>query len=327
MDKIKGSMDALSAMQLTAQMEGLDAQSKVLLRSKEVLAVILQGVVEEYRGYSRCEIMDFIEADSIVDGKEVSPGRTNAQILGDSTEFALLNEKVSQFDLAFRAKNPQLSTEKVLVRLHIDVEPQKTYHPGYPIEKRGIYYLARSLSSQLTLVTETMDYGRLEKCYSIWICRDDIPQEDRYSVSFYEVVNTKNIGGTAVDKQKYDLLTLVVIKLGDKMYNGDKADEGFDLLNFLNALMYPHKEDFMEVISDYIDFSKNEELWKESPHMTGLGQSIYEEGIEQGIKALVLDHIEENISKEKTILKIQKHFSLTREKAEEYYERFDIQSE
>ena len=331
MDKIKGSMDALSVMQLTAQMEGLDAQSKVLLRSKEVLAVILQGVVEEYHGYSRREIMDFIEADSIVDGREVSPGRTNTQILGDSTEFALLNEKVSQFDLAFRVKNPQLSTENVLVRLHIDVEPQKTYQPGYPIEKRGIYYLARSLSSQLSLVTETTDYGRLEKCYSIWICRDDIPQEDRYSISFYEVVNTKNIGGTAIDKQQYDLMTLVVIKLGDKMYNGDKAEEGFSLLNFLNALMYPHKEDFMEVISDYIDFSDNEELWKESPHMTGLGQSIYEEGIEegieQGIKAFVLDHIEENISKEKTILKIQKHFSLTREKAEEYYERFDIQSE
>ena len=322
MDKIKGSMDALSALQLTAQMEGLDAQSKVLLRSKEVLAVILQGVVEEYRGYSRREIMDFIEADSIVDGKEVSPGRTNAQILGDSTEFALLNEKVSQFDLFFRAKNPQLSTEKVLIRLHIDVEPQKTYRPGYPIEKRGIYYLARSLSSQLSLVTETTDYRRLEKCYSIWICRDDIPQDDWYSISSYEVVNTKNIGGTAVDKQEYDLMTLVVIKLGDKMYNGDKADEGFALFNFLNALMYPHKEDFIQVISDYIDFSENEELWKESPHMTGLGQSIYEEGIEQGIKALVLDHIEENISKDKTIIKIQKHFSLTREKAVEYYERY-----
>ena len=322
MDKIKGSMDALSALQLTAQMEGLDAQSKVLLRSKEVLAVILQGVVEEYQGYSRREIMDFIEADSIDDGKEVSPGRTNAQILGDSIEFALLNEKVSQFDLFFRAKNPQLSTEKVLIRLHIDVEPQKTYRPGYPIEKRGIYYLARSLSSQLSLVTETTDYGRLEKCYSIWICRDDIPQDDWYSICFYEVVNTKNIGGTAVDKQEYDLMTLVVIKLGDKMYNGDKADEGFALFNFLNALMYPHKEDFIQVISDYIDFSENEELWKESPHMTGLGQSIYEEGIEQGIKALVLDHIEENISKDKTILKIQKHFSLTREKAVEYYERY-----
>lgn len=61
--------------------------------------------------------------------------------------------------------------------LHVDVEPQKSYQPGYPIEKRGLYYLARSLSSQLSLVTEATDYGQLEKCYGIWICRDDIPQE------------------------------------------------------------------------------------------------------------------------------------------------------
>ena len=53
MDRIKGSMEALSAMQLTADMEGLDAQSKAVLHSKEVLAVILQGTVEEYKEYSR----------------------------------------------------------------------------------------------------------------------------------------------------------------------------------------------------------------------------------------------------------------------------------
>ena len=80
MDKVKGSLEALNAMQLTAGMEGLDAESKTLLHSKEVLAVILQGTVEEYEGYSRKEIMEFIEADSITGAKEVSAGRTNAQI-------------------------------------------------------------------------------------------------------------------------------------------------------------------------------------------------------------------------------------------------------
>ena len=34
MDKIKGSMEALSAMQITADTEGLDAESKTLLHSK-----------------------------------------------------------------------------------------------------------------------------------------------------------------------------------------------------------------------------------------------------------------------------------------------------
>ena len=162
MDKVKGSMEMLSSMQLTKDMAGMDAESKELLRNKAVLAVILKEVVAEYKGYSREEIMEFIEPDSVTDETEVSPGRTNTKVVGDSAEFSLLNEKVSYFDLAFRAKNPELSAENVRVSLHVDVEAQKTYRPGYPVEKRGIYYLARRLSAQLSLLTETTDYNQLE---------------------------------------------------------------------------------------------------------------------------------------------------------------------
>lgn len=136
MDKVKGSLEVLSAMQVTADTEGLDAESKTLLHSREVLAVVLQGAVEEYEGYSRKEIMDFIEGDSISDTKEVSTGRTNTQIQGGNTEFVQLNEKTSNFDMFFRARNPQLSVGDVLVSLHIDIEPQKSFRPGYPIEIR-----------------------------------------------------------------------------------------------------------------------------------------------------------------------------------------------
>ena len=59
MNKIGGSMEMLSAMQLTKDMAGLDAQSKMILHNKEVLAIILQDTVEEYKGYSRKEIMDY----------------------------------------------------------------------------------------------------------------------------------------------------------------------------------------------------------------------------------------------------------------------------
>lgn len=116
-------------------------------------------------------------------------------------------------------------------------------------------------------------------------------------------------------------MTLIVIKLGEK------GDEGYELLRFLNALMYPHKEGFMDTVSEYIDFSGNEELWKEVTHMTGLGQSILEEGMQQGmrqggIQALVLDNIEEQIPRERTIKKLQKRFGLTAEKSEQYYEQF-----
>lgn len=323
MDKLKGSMETLSAMQVTADMEGLDAECKTVLRSKEVLAVILQGAVGEYEGYSRKEIMDFIEADSITGTKEVTVGRTNTQVRGDSAEFVQLGEKTSNFDLFFRARNPLLSGDDVLVSLHVNVEPQKTYRPGYPVEKRGMYYLARALSSQLSLITGQTDYGQLEKCYSIWICRDDVPAGEQYSISFYEMTNVKNIGACNVAKENFDLMKLVVIRLGNKVYNGRKGDEGYGIFRFLNAVMYPRKDDFMEIMSEYIDFSENEELWQEADHMVGMGQSIFEEGIErgigQGIEAFILDYLEEGFSKERILEKLVRRFHLTQERAEQYY--------
>jgi len=330
MDKVKGSMEMLSSMQLTKDMAGMDAESKELLRNKAVLAVILKGVVAEYKGYSREEIMEFIEPDSVTDETEVSPGRTNTKVVGDSAEFSLLNEKVSYFDLAFQAKNPELSTENVRVSLHVDVEAQKTYHPGYPVEKRGIYYLARRLSAQLSLLTETTDYNQLEKCYSIWIFREDIPKRMKYSVSVYEITNTEETSACRIPKENYDLMTLVVIKLGDEVYNGKEEDEHYELLHFLSMIMYPHKEDFVDQMSRYIDLSGNQELQKEVERMSGLGESIYkegkekgkEEGKEEGIQALILDNLEEKIPMERILQKLQKRFHLTEEKAEAYYREF-----
>lgn len=150
MDKISGSMEVLSSLQITADTAGLDQAGKEIYKNKEVLAVILKGVVREFASYSYEEIMDFIEADSITGEEEVSSGRTNTKIQGDDKEFTALNEKVSLFDTKLRAVNPELSDEKIVVNLHIDIEPQKTYRPGYPIEKRGMYYLARELGAQLS---------------------------------------------------------------------------------------------------------------------------------------------------------------------------------
>lgn len=100
--------------------------------------------------------------------------------------------------------------------------------------------------------------------------------------------------------------------------------------------MYLHKEDFMETLSEYVDFSENEELWKEVTQVDGLGQRVFEEGMEKGvekgiakgiekgiakgIQAMIMENLEEQVSMEKIILKLQRHFGLTQEKAEQYYE-------
>ena len=120
-------------------------------------------------------------------------------------------------------------------------------------------------------------------------------------------------------------MTLIIIKLGDKEYNGKKGDEGFELLHFLNLLMYPHKEDFIEKISYYIDFSDNEELWKEAPHMFSLSQCIYgdgleegkEQGIEQGIQYLINVVEEFGGTMEMVVQQLMKKYGLDETNAQE----------
>lgn len=129
-------------------------------------------------------------------------------------------------------------------------------------------------------------------------------------------------------------MALVVIKLGNTVYNGDEEDEGYELLRFLNTIMYPHKDDFMDTVSEYIDFSDNEALHKEVIHVSTIEQIKYEgmreeltaelteELREEGIQALILDNLEEEIPKERTLVKLQKYFNLTEEKAKQHYEKF-----
>lgn len=269
------------------------------MQYREVLAVILKETVEEYQGYSEAEIMEFIETDSITEDTEVSSGRTNTKIVGTATEFAELSEKTSSFDIAFRAKNPRLSDGEVVINLYIDVEPQKNYRPGYPIEKRGIYYLSRRLCSQLDILTEKTDYNQLEKCYSIWICRDRIPEEEKMSISFYKLSNYKNTGNARPKESDYDLMTLVIIRLGNKDYHSKEKS----VLEFLTIIFQPHEKGFRKKLSRYISFEKRL-TGKEERKMIGLGESIYEEGIEQGIELKLLLLVCKKLAKGKSMTEI-----------------------
>lgn len=160
------------------------------------------------------------------------------------------------------------------------------------------------------------------------------------------MANTKNTASNTVPRENYDLMTLVVIKLGNTVYNGDKEDEGYELLRFLNTIMYPHRADFMDTVSEYIDFSDNDALRKEVVHVSTIEQIKYE-GMreeltaelteeltgklteeltgrltEDGIRVLVQDNLEEQIPKERILIKLQKHYNLTEEKAVQYYEKY-----
>ena len=168
------------------------------------------------------------------------------------------------------------------------------------------------------------------------------------------MVKPKNTAPNTVSKENYDLMTLVVIKLGNTVYNGDEEDEGYELLRFLNTIMYPHKDDFMDTVSEYIDFSDNDALRKEVIHVSTIEQIKYEgmredltkelteeltgklteeltvklteelteELTGKGIQTLILSNLEERIPRERILANLQKYYNLTEEKARQYYEKF-----
>ena len=90
------------------------------------------------------------------------------------------------------------------------------------------------------------------------------------------------------------------------------------------------REDFMENLSEYIDFSENEELWKEVPQVEGLGMAVYEDGWKdsreitraEDIAAFIQDHLEDQVPREKTVAKLRKLFGLSREEAEASYDKY-----
>ena len=63
--------------------------------------------------------------------------------------------------------------------------------------------------------------------------------------------------------------------------------------------------------------------------MTKLGQMIFndgiEEGLEKGIRALILDNLEEGVREERILEKLQKRFSLTRTEAAEKLREYKTQ--
>ena len=75
----------------------------------------------------------------------------------------------------------------------------------------------------------------------------------------------------------------------------------------------------MDTISEYIDFSNNEELWKGAECMEGLGKIILEEGMTQGRKEGIEQGINENT---KTQNQLIVKFSLSEDTVREYMDKF-----
>ena len=167
------------------------------------------------------------------------------------------------------------------------MEAQKSYrpsNPSYPILKRAVYYVARDLSSQLSMITQTTDYSKLEKCYSIWICAENVPKKLQNTLTEYSFSKKDIIGIADEPEEDYDLLTVVIIRQG-------KETEESGIFDYLKGLFTSD----INRIQKYSHIKWSEPFKKEAGKMTGFGDMIYERGIRTGEQSGIQKGIQKGI--------------------------------
>ena len=153
--------------------------------------------------------------------------------------------------------------------------------------KRAIYYCSRMISAQYGTEFTKGEYGKIKKVYSIWVCMNP-PKNRRNTITQYSI-QEKHIIGKAVEQvRNYDLMSAVMICLGDE---DDKNYGG--LLKFLEVLLSEEKspETKKEILETEFDVPMTQTLESEVRRMCNLSQGVMEKGIGIGENKATLNAI------------------------------------
>lgn len=156
--------------------------------------------------------MTFIDGEPRIDEVGLHPSsHSPSRITGNENESKILGEGTTRFDLWF---NLDIPGNDGAIRIIINVEAQNNENPGYDIVTRGIYYGCRLVSEQFETEFSGTNYDGIKKVYSIWVC---MPKEGRSnSVESYSIERKQEYGGCFCSTSRYDLLKVVMIRLGKK---------------------------------------------------------------------------------------------------------------
>ena len=262
-------------LDIAAQRAGYDAACKAVLSQRVILARILKKCVEEYKDCTPEEIAGYIEKDPIVGKAEVARGRTNAAIAGNNTEDATLNEGTVRYDVLFTSVLPG-SDETI--GLIINIEAQRSSHPGYSIHSRAAYYCARLLASQFGAELKGADYGKLKRVYSIWIC-SGFPKEHQNSINEYKMTECNREGKAFGNHAGSDLMRIELLTLGD-------PSTASDLLRMLDVLFSSmlDSQEKKAILSKEFNLPMTEEFDQGVNNMCNFSDGVFEEGMQKGIE-------------------------------------------
>ena len=258
----------------SADEQAYDVQVKKLFSHKEILARIMKECVEEYKDCSIDDIANkYIEGIPQID---LPVDREDAALIhGLNTEDKTASEGTVLYDIRFNAIAPGEKDE--YIQLIINVEAQKSDSPGYSLIRRGIYYCGRMLSAEKNVDFEKSNYNHLKKVYSIWICYESADASN--TMTRFRMTKEDMVGLTRIDQREYDLLQLVMIRLGDP--SGAKLGS---ILHMLDTIFSEDEElsDKKKILEADYGLKMTEPMSEEMNIMCNISQGIKEKAWDGG---------------------------------------------
>ena len=216
-------------IQVTNEKAKYDTQVKKLLANEAILAWILKTCTEEFASYSPNEIIKCIEGKPEISEKAVHSDELDAEdaaeltssdksVEGSNTEDVSIKEHTIYYDVRVNASAPGNGQP---IQLIINVEAQLDTAPGYPIEKRAIYYCCRLISAQYGTVFNHSEYGKIRKVYSIWFCPNSAKKREN-TIKKISLEESSMYGELESRKSDTDLLQAIIVNLGDPDQSVDR---------------------------------------------------------------------------------------------------------
>ena len=298
---------------------------KKLLSHREIIAKILPVVADEFRGLSVKQILDSDcigrpEISTAVVDRDAAKKKENkprdaGMAESENVEDETITEGLIKYDIKFSVRLPW---KKEGMGIIINLEVQKNDRPGYPLEKRAVYYASRLISGQKGVTFKKSEYGKIRKVYTIWI-RMNVSNKKKKTINVYKLKEYGILGSYRARRRNYDLITIAMIGLSDpgekstgersgKTYKngghtGKPVDKAKDLIEMLNVLLTNKlsvEERRNRLQSDH-DIPMTVEIEEEVNEMCNLAEALYEEALAEAmVKAedMVREKVCEDIRKE-----------------------------
>ena len=279
--------------ELSQKKKKYDTVCKKVLSRKPVLAKILKSCVDEYKEYDMKFIEEqCIEGDTISFSMGVNPDESYPHIIGDDTVDKLEREGTVYYDIRFNTLVP--GTDEY-IKLIINIEAQTIHGKKEPPLKRAVYYASRLISAQNGTEFTKSDYDKIHKVYSIWIC---INGEEKLhnTVTEYCLCEKNVLGYYRGNKEKYDLIDIIIIGLGGLEKKDDETIIGF-LDNILDRDLEPLMR--RKILKEKFDIATDEDFMEVFDDMCNLSDGVYLDGVEKGIIQGKAEGIEKGIKQGK----------------------------